>query len=374
MKDNFPHTTKETLAKRVGMRCSNPLCQRLTSGPRSDPAKFVNIGVACHITAASENGPRYDSTLPRGQRKSIENGLWLCQFCAKLIDNDEIRFTACELRDWKRLAEERAQLEIDMYIAPKTTAMPDEKCDSYTLFQHSDKTIDEDFSILPETPAEYLEQIKEGRRHNLIDRWDVTGFETASDVAAKVRDDNLTWNVRCAFFDLIGALRIRSLQRFVLAHIRDNYKEIRHSDKVSTYPFENGFFALAAIGQPEILPELLMVSKCILRPSQLHFITDGNSFNHLAFSILYAICRIYWCSGTGGDFQDHLKRWVQNFPADMKNRIKLYANNLAENNRINLKYGPPTKDKIDDRDFLAWSISFFDNIISETHPLTSGST
>jgi len=38
VRDDFDLKTKEILAKRVGYRCSNPGCRKLTSGPRSDPA------------------------------------------------------------------------------------------------------------------------------------------------------------------------------------------------------------------------------------------------------------------------------------------------------------------------------------------------
>jgi len=46
------------------------------------------------------------------ERADIENGIWLCQKCAKLIDNDESRFTAGVIEDWKRIAEATALLEI----------------------------------------------------------------------------------------------------------------------------------------------------------------------------------------------------------------------------------------------------------------------
>ncbi len=113
MRDDFSPAVIETLAKRVGHRCSNPDCNQLTSGPQIDPMKAVNVGVASHITAASPNGPRYDAALTPEQRKSIDNGIWLCQKCGKLIDNDEARYTVAQLRDWKRLAEERAIKEVE---------------------------------------------------------------------------------------------------------------------------------------------------------------------------------------------------------------------------------------------------------------------
>jgi len=53
MRDDFPRPVVETLAKRVGNRCSNPGCRKWTSGPHSEDDKSLNVGVAAHITAAS---------------------------------------------------------------------------------------------------------------------------------------------------------------------------------------------------------------------------------------------------------------------------------------------------------------------------------
>lgn len=105
MRDDFSVAVKDTLALRVGMRCSNPACRQLTCGPRANPAQIVNIGVAAHITAAAPSGPRYDPTLSAKFRASIDNGIWLCQNCAKLVDNDTERFTVESLRAWKMRAE-----------------------------------------------------------------------------------------------------------------------------------------------------------------------------------------------------------------------------------------------------------------------------
>jgi hypothetical protein len=113
MRDEFDENTKEVLARRVGERCSNPNCRKLTSGPQVNPTKALNIGVAAHITAASPGGPRYDVRLSSDERKSIENGIWLCQNCAKLADNDAQRYTGDLLLEWKKLSEQAALLEID---------------------------------------------------------------------------------------------------------------------------------------------------------------------------------------------------------------------------------------------------------------------
>jgi len=112
-RDDFTLDVKETLARRVGMRCSNPNCRQPTSGPQDDPEKSVNVGVAAHITAAARGGPRYDASLHADDRRSIENGIWLCQLCAKLIDNDALHYTTDLIGHWKRLSEEAARLAIE---------------------------------------------------------------------------------------------------------------------------------------------------------------------------------------------------------------------------------------------------------------------
>src|SRR5881296_3048246 len=106
MRDDFPTAVKETLARRVGMHCSNPECRKPTSGPRAEPSQAVNIGVAAHITAASPGGPRYDPSLTPEERRSASNGIWLCQNCAHLIDTDKDRFSIDILRLWKAQSEE----------------------------------------------------------------------------------------------------------------------------------------------------------------------------------------------------------------------------------------------------------------------------
>jgi hypothetical protein len=74
---------------------------------------MVNIGVGAHMTAAASGGPRYDPSLIPGQRQSPENGIWLCQNCAKLIDNDPSRYPVETLREWKAQAEGSALAEIE---------------------------------------------------------------------------------------------------------------------------------------------------------------------------------------------------------------------------------------------------------------------
>ena len=113
MRDDFSQRTLDTLARRVGFRCSNPACRKLTTGPRSDPSRTVSIGVGAHITAASEGGPRYDRNISGSTRSSAQNGIWLCQNCAKLVDNNSLRYSCSVLNNWKQRTEELTLLEIE---------------------------------------------------------------------------------------------------------------------------------------------------------------------------------------------------------------------------------------------------------------------
>jgi hypothetical protein len=113
MRNDFSNQTKAILAKRVGFRCSNPHCRQLTSGPHTEPTGSINIGVAAHITAASPGGPRYDVYISAEKRKSQDNGIWLCEKCAKLVDSDEVRYTVGKLREWKRIAEAETLKQIE---------------------------------------------------------------------------------------------------------------------------------------------------------------------------------------------------------------------------------------------------------------------
>jgi hypothetical protein len=105
-RDDFPAPTKRVLADRVGHRCS--MCRAATCGPQMDPTRSVNVGVAAHISAASPGGARYDPQLSAQQRTSARNGIWLCQTCAKLIDNDVAAYDVATLRGWKAAAEAAA--------------------------------------------------------------------------------------------------------------------------------------------------------------------------------------------------------------------------------------------------------------------------
>jgi|GEM_PF-5538179 len=111
-RDDFPNKVKQQLAKRVGHKCSNPSCGQATSGPSLSTPETVNMGVAAHITAASPGGTRYDSSLTSKQRRSYDNGIWLCKYHGDLVDKDPATYPVELLRAWKTVAEHKAGVEV----------------------------------------------------------------------------------------------------------------------------------------------------------------------------------------------------------------------------------------------------------------------
>jgi hypothetical protein len=102
-RDDFDAKTIDALAKRASYLCSNPACRALTICPSdANVEKYLYIGKAAHITSAAMKGPRYDATLTREQRQSIENGIFLCATCADMIDkNNGADFSVVQLKQWK---------------------------------------------------------------------------------------------------------------------------------------------------------------------------------------------------------------------------------------------------------------------------------
>ncbi len=108
MRHEFTLATKRALAERAGYRCARPECGRSTVGPSDAVAeKSSRTGKACHITAASSLGPRYDDSLSPQDRSAPSNGIWLCAICADRVDKPEnvAAFPPELLRSWKEQSE-----------------------------------------------------------------------------------------------------------------------------------------------------------------------------------------------------------------------------------------------------------------------------
>ncbi len=102
-RDDFSERVKRAVAARAGWHCSFAECPKLTVGPSEEaPDALTTIGEAAHICAASPGGRRYDPSMTTEERASINNAMWLCSDHAKLIDRDEVTYTAGGLLAMKR--------------------------------------------------------------------------------------------------------------------------------------------------------------------------------------------------------------------------------------------------------------------------------
>src|SRR4051812_26830092 len=122
-RDNFKARTVTTLAKRVGYLCSNPDCNAYTSGPHQDASDSSNVGVAAHICAASPGGPRYRAEMTTDARCCAENGIWLCQNCARMVDVDPTTYPEMKLQIWKHDAESAARSRMGKPKQPKKSSL-----------------------------------------------------------------------------------------------------------------------------------------------------------------------------------------------------------------------------------------------------------
>src|SRR5271170_7850865 len=101
-RDEFSSARIRAIERQARGRCSNPDRRRLTRAASSDGSGEINIGEAAHICAAAAGGPRYNKDMTSEQRRSAENGIWLCKTHARAVDAKDSQFTVEVLRDWKR--------------------------------------------------------------------------------------------------------------------------------------------------------------------------------------------------------------------------------------------------------------------------------
>lgn len=104
-RDDFTPRTRIKIGRRAGWRCSYLSCGRETDGATSDGRGEISIGVAAHICAAAPGGPRYDVDQTSEARRSADNGIWMCEDHANIIDFDDPRYTVELLRQWKAQAQ-----------------------------------------------------------------------------------------------------------------------------------------------------------------------------------------------------------------------------------------------------------------------------
>lgn len=116
---DFRPGVPETLFKKAGGRCSVPRCKNPTMGPFFQRDDAVNMGVACHIYSASENGPRGRGGKDPEFIRSENNGIWCCEYHSPLIDKaNGCDYPADVLFAWKALAEARTLKQMNDIPSP----------------------------------------------------------------------------------------------------------------------------------------------------------------------------------------------------------------------------------------------------------------
>ncbi|WP_426324362.1 hypothetical protein [Pedobacter sp. R-06] len=102
-RENFSKKTIETCKQAAAFICSRAECRTSTVGPSpEDKHSGGYIGKVCHISAASEGGPRYLPQMTSSERTAISNAIFLCSNCSDLIDkNNGKAFSIEMLNSWK---------------------------------------------------------------------------------------------------------------------------------------------------------------------------------------------------------------------------------------------------------------------------------
>ncbi|MCB8883996.1 hypothetical protein ACELLULO517_27410 [Acidisoma cellulosilytica] len=112
MASEFSVKTIDMLSRRSALRCANPDCDKLTTGPNTDLNKSTNIGEAAHIYGANAGSARFRIEMSNIERAAISNGIWLCRDCHGLVDKDEQRFPVELLFLWKETHDAKITREI----------------------------------------------------------------------------------------------------------------------------------------------------------------------------------------------------------------------------------------------------------------------
>jgi hypothetical protein len=83
-----------------GNECAAPDCKNKFLARDKETV----ISKICHIEAASENGPRWNSAMTDDQRRHFENLILLCDECHNIIDNkdNEDKYPVRLIKEWKK--------------------------------------------------------------------------------------------------------------------------------------------------------------------------------------------------------------------------------------------------------------------------------
>jgi|SRR6056297_3435228 len=79
-----------------GNQCAKPGCNTVLVNSNG-----TFVASVCHIYAAEENGPRPNKNLTPEQKREPENLILLCKLCHEIVDAEEDKYPAKDLKKWK---------------------------------------------------------------------------------------------------------------------------------------------------------------------------------------------------------------------------------------------------------------------------------
>lgn len=99
---DFILSTARIIAQSASYICSNPECRKLTiAGSKALVGRVINIGEAAHIIGNAKGSARYEEKTIVN-KSSVENGIWLCRNCHKLVDSNGGKdYPTEKLKQWK---------------------------------------------------------------------------------------------------------------------------------------------------------------------------------------------------------------------------------------------------------------------------------
>jgi len=93
----FSQKIAKELWEFAGHCCSDPTCRR----PLAEPGSYGALGEAAHIEGEKRGTARFNENQPDEERHAAANGIYLCVYCHRRIDRDEIAFDTPLLHQWK---------------------------------------------------------------------------------------------------------------------------------------------------------------------------------------------------------------------------------------------------------------------------------
>ncbi|MBD9093084.1 MAG: hypothetical protein EGQ20_11220 [Bacteroides oleiciplenus] len=135
---NYTLSTLKKLYALSGNQCAAPDCKRVLIA-RDGISITSKI---CHIEAASEDGPRYNSLMTDKERAHFDNLILLCDECHTIIDNkeNEGKYPVTLLREWKRNHESKflhEQLRNPTLLTQAINAIADANFENDTVNEES---------------------------------------------------------------------------------------------------------------------------------------------------------------------------------------------------------------------------------------------